>query len=61
MDKKEVAREIMQIVRTDLASARDSLHQGEPSWRTIDAAMSKLRRIASILDYGDREPPKAAN
>lgn len=60
MDKKEAAHEIMQIVRGDLASARDAA-QGQPSWRLIDEAMSNLRRIASILNHDDREPPKPAN
>ena len=46
MDKKEAALEIMAIVRDELASARNAV-EGQPSWRTIDAAMSKLRRIAS--------------
>ena len=59
MDKKEAAQEIMQIVRGELASARSAV-EGQQSWRTIDEAMIKLRRIASILDH-DREPPKPAN
>jgi hypothetical protein len=59
MEKKEAAKEIMAIVKGELATARDAL-QGQSSWRTIDAAMTQLRRIASILDH-DREPPKAAN
>ncbi|MBZ9942438.1 hypothetical protein LB533_15190 [Mesorhizobium sp. BR1-1-13] len=59
MDKKEAAQEIMQIVRGELASAR-SAAEGHQSWRKINDAMIKLRRIASILDY-DREPSKPVN
>ncbi|UVK37318.1 hypothetical protein LHFGNBLO_004333 [Mesorhizobium sp. AR10] len=59
MDKKEAAQEIMQIVKGELASAKSAV-EGQQSWRMIDEAMIKLRRIASILDH-DREPPKPAN
>lgn len=59
MDQGQAAREIMDIVKGDLASARDAV-EGQQSWRLIDKAMIKLRRIASILDH-DRDPPKPAN
>ncbi|UVK49534.1 hypothetical protein BPNPMPFG_008194 (plasmid) [Mesorhizobium sp. AR07] len=60
MDKKEAARELMQIVETDLATARGAV-EGQQSWQLIDEAMTKLRRIASILDHKDKELPKPAN
>ena len=59
MDQGQAAREIMDIVRGDLASARDAV-EGQQSWRMIDEAMIKLRRIASFLDH-DKDPPTPAN